>query len=54
MDLTEIGRGCGLDSSGFGYGQVVCRFEHGNVLSGSIRCWEYPEWLLKNGSTLLN
>jgi hypothetical protein len=24
--------------------------EHGNEPSGSIKCWEVREWLLKNGS----
>jgi hypothetical protein len=46
----------GLDRSGSGYGGLVegsC--EHGDEPSGSLKCWEVPEWLhnwqlLKKGS----
>jgi hypothetical protein len=33
--------GCGLDSSGSGYGLVAGSFEDGNEPSGSIKCREF-------------
>jgi hypothetical protein len=44
-DLREIGWDCGLDSSGSGQGPVAGSCEHGNQLSGSIKFWEFLEWL---------
>jgi hypothetical protein len=50
IDLREIGWS-GLDWSGSGDGPVEGSCEHGNELSGSIRCWEFLEWL-QNGQLL--
>jgi hypothetical protein len=41
--------------SGSGQGPLEGSFEHGNEVSGSIKCWEVLEWLhnwrlLKKGS----
>jgi hypothetical protein len=42
MNLREIGfGGCGLDSFGSGYRQVVGSCEHSNEPSGSIKCGEF-------------
>ena len=35
----------GLRRSGLGQGQVVVSYVCGNKPSGSIKCWEFPEWL---------
>jgi hypothetical protein len=34
-------RGCGLNSLGSGHRQVVHPCEHGNKLSGAIKCMEF-------------
>jgi hypothetical protein len=54
IGLREIGW-CGLDRSGSGWGRVEGSCEHDDEPSGSIKCWEVPEWLhnwglLKKGS----
>jgi hypothetical protein len=54
IDLREIGWD-GLDRSGSGEGPVEDSCEHGDEPSGSLKCWEVPEWLqnwqlLKKGS----
>jgi hypothetical protein len=43
MDL-RMGR-CRLDSSGLGYVPMEGSCEHVNEPSGSIKCWEFLEWL---------
>jgi hypothetical protein len=48
MDLREIGWN-GVDW--IHLAQVEGSFEHGNELSGSIKFWEFPEWL-HNGQLL--
>jgi hypothetical protein len=35
----------GLDRSGSGEGPVEGSCEYGDELSGSLKCWEVPEWL---------
>jgi hypothetical protein len=40
----------GLDRSGSGEGPGEGYCEHGNESSGSIKCWEVLERLLKKGS----
>jgi hypothetical protein len=37
--------GCGLDTSGSGWGPVVGSCEHGNEPSGSVKCGEFLELL---------
>jgi hypothetical protein len=39
-----------LDSSGSGKRGVEGCLEDGNETSGSIKCWEFLEWLLKTDS----
>jgi hypothetical protein len=34
-----------LDRSGSGQGQVEGSCKHGDEPSGSLKCWEVPEWL---------
>lgn len=41
MDLKDVVCGCGLDSSGIGYGVVVGCSENGNTFLGSISCTEF-------------
>jgi hypothetical protein len=41
MDIKMVG--CGLDSSGSGYGTLVGFCGHGNELSRFIKCWEFLE-----------
>jgi hypothetical protein len=48
-------RGIGLDSLDWIYLPQQASCEHGDKLSGSLKCWEVPEWLhnwqlLKKGS----
>jgi hypothetical protein len=52
MNLGEIRWGYGLDSSGSGQRPVAGSCEHGNALSGSIKCREFLAWL--NNCWLLN
>jgi hypothetical protein len=40
----------GLDRSGSGLGPVECSCEHGNETSGSIKCWEVLECLIRTRS----
>jgi hypothetical protein len=45
-----------VDLAQHGWGLVEGSCEHGDEPSGSIKCWEVPEWLhtwrlLKKGST---
>jgi hypothetical protein len=47
MYLREIGRRCGLHSSGSGYGPVAGSCEHGNESSGSIMCWDLFPWVIQ-------
>jgi hypothetical protein len=35
----------GQDQSGSGYGPVEGSCEHGDEPSGSLKCWEVPDWL---------
>jgi hypothetical protein len=37
MEIGEIGRGWGLDSSGWGQGPVATCCEHGNEPSGTVK-----------------
>jgi hypothetical protein len=36
---------CGLDSSGLKWRQVAGSCEHDNEPSGSVRHWEFLEWM---------
>jgi hypothetical protein len=44
MDLLEI-RLSVVDWIGLAQDRYRCSCEVGNELSGSIKCWEYTEWL---------
>jgi hypothetical protein len=41
IDLTEIVKGCGLDSSGSGQGQVASSCDYGYEQSGLQKDWEF-------------
>jgi hypothetical protein len=34
-----------MDASGSGYGPVASSREHGNELSGSVKCGHFLDWL---------
>jgi hypothetical protein len=44
--------GCALDSYGSGQGSVASSYQQGNAPSGSIKCWEFLEWLLASQEKL--
>jgi hypothetical protein len=39
--------GCGLDSSGLGWGPVAGCFENGNELLSATKSWEFIAWLIE-------
>jgi hypothetical protein len=41
VDLKKKLGECGLDSSGSGLGDMRGSFDHGNELTGSIKCMEF-------------
>jgi hypothetical protein len=45
MNLREIRWEYGMDSSGSGYATVAGSSEHGIESLGSIKCWDFLEWL---------
>jgi hypothetical protein len=46
MDLKRDKMGCyRLDQSLSGWGPAEGSCEHGDETSGSLKCWEFPEWL---------
>jgi hypothetical protein len=45
MDITEIGLGSWIDSSGSGQGLLTDCSEHSTELLVSIKCWEFLLWM---------
>ena len=41
MEVQEIGLVCDMNCSGSGYGHGTSSCEHGNELSGSLKCGEF-------------